>query len=162
MKRRALMVTVLVVVGMLAVSATASAVKPEKPDKPESPAPGVTCAEWGPGWNLGEWNGSAYVVGVPGCIDILEQHRGVTEWMVSWDLVPTKSMKGVLLRFEAFEAELGRLVLSDQYVATTETGSVMMSTSQDPLTVIGFKFVAMPHNADRYDPGSTITVTPDS
>lgn len=151
------MVIALIAIGMLAVSATALAAKPDKP----SPSPDlpVTCAEWGPGWVLGAWDESAqaYVVpGLSGCIDILEDHQAVTAWTVSWNLVPLRPMKGVLIRFEGMP---GRIVLSDQVVVKTASGSMLMTTTQGP-DPLGFKFVAMRHSADRYDVGSTFTITP--
>lgn len=104
-------------------------------------------------WNLGEWNGTAYVAGISSCTDILAEHLGVNDWTVEWTGISAKgTVKG--LEF-VFEEEVHNNVFAEQEF-TRESGSWCPSFDED---VDNLVFVAMRHNADRWT-SFEVTVTP--
>ena len=159
MKKRALLITLVAVVMLLSSAVAASAVKPPKPPNPttttEAPPEFWTCQariDNGAIWNLGEWDGIAYVAGITSCTDILTEHLGVSDWTVEWDGVAPKGVKG--LKF-VFEEEVHGNVFAEE-VFTAESGIWCPHLVGEIENMV---FLAMHHNADRWT-SFEVTVTP--
>ena len=178
MRWKALLVLAMALVMAAAMAAVASAGRPtcaEDPTRPwcddEPPVTPPTVPEdiiWtcearndnGAMWPTGTYTDGAYHGDtVPVCIDILEEHRNVEDWIVEWFGVTAKgTVKG--LKF-VFEEE----VHDNVYVETVVTS---MTSGDEPwLAALGFGgttpgnlvFVSMPHSGDEWETFS-ITITP--
>ncbi|MFH1330464.1 MAG: hypothetical protein ABIJ48_07435 [Actinomycetota bacterium] len=166
MRRRAWIMIVALVAGLLAVSATAMAAKEDGKKRPPTTTTTTTAPTlWtcearvanGAVWVLGTFNevGGFYTVsGLPACIDLLAEHTGAMRWRVDWiGTVTREPIKG--LQF-VFETEVHGVVYAET-VATTASG-IWETDVLDPPEE-GFVFVAMPHHKDKWT-SITITVTP--
>jgi hypothetical protein len=162
MRKRALLITLIAGVMLLSSAVAASAVRPDKPPKPpkpttttEAPAEFWTCQariDNGAIWNLGGWDGTAYVAGMTSCTDILTEHLRVVDWTVVWDGIASKGVKGLKL---VFEEEINDNVFAEQ-VFTTESGVWCPTLAGEIENMV---FLAMHHNADRWT-SFEVTVIP--
>lgn len=161
----------LVVVGLLVVfSGTAFAAKGGIPGPPGTTQPTTTTTPseyWtcqarvdngATAWILGGWeeaSGAYLGPDTPTCIDILSDHRDITQWEVKWSGSTVKgTVKGLKL---VFEEEVHGAVYAET-VVTSETGS--WEASWDAMEINNLVFVAMAHRADRWLGPVTIVVTP--
>jgi len=95
-------------------------------------------------WDLGEWNGAAYVAGLASCTDILSQHLDETDWTVRWNGATQRgTVKGLKL---VLEEEVHNNVFAEQ-VFTTEAGFWCPTLAGN---VDNLVFVAMSHNGDKW------------
>jgi len=163
MRKRALLITLVAVVMLVSSAVAASAVKPDKPPKPpkpttttEAPPEFWTCQariDNGAIWNLGEWNGTAYVADIASCTDVLSEHLGEANWTVVWTGVTQKgTVKG--LKF-VFEEQVHDNVFAEQ-IYTTQSDVWCPTLSGEVENLV---FVAMPHSGDKWT-SFEVTVIP--
>lgn len=161
MKKRALLIAVVAAV-MLLTTAVAASGKPEKPKLPKPttttqvPPDFWTCQariDNGAVWNLGEWDGTAYVADITSCTDILLEHLDETNWTVAWDgAIQKGTVKGLKL---VFEEEVHGNVFAEE-VFNSESGSWCPILAGEIENIV---FLAMHHNADRWT-SFEVTVIP--
>ena len=110
-------------------------------------------------WPLGTYDGANVYTGEgPAlCVDIMAEHRDITEWTVEWMGTTAKgTVKGLKL---VFEEEVHGTVYAET-VVYEPSGSWDASLPDVP--VGNLVFVAMPHNADKWIGSMTFTITPSS
>jgi hypothetical protein len=111
-------------------------------------------------WPLGTYDGGANVYTGEGpalCVDIMAEHRDVTDWLVEWLGTVTKdTVKGLKL---VFEEEVHGIVYAET-VKYEPSGRWVASLPDTP--VGNLVFVAMPHQGDKWDGPMTFTITPQS
>jgi hypothetical protein len=180
MRRRAGIMIVAVVAGLLAVSATAMAAKGDAKKPPPATTTTTTIAPtlWtcearvanGAVWVLGtydELDGSYTVNGLPACIDLLPADAGSRSWLVEWSgtVKPRPGMRGLKL---VFEAEVHVPAGQEYAVLEVEplevepnspSGAWTPSPLVDAPADTPFVFVAMPYRGDKWT-SIQITLTP--
>lgn len=163
MRSRALLVTLVSVVMLLTTAVAASAGKPVKPPKPttttQAPPDFWTCQarydNGATGWTLGSWDGSAYISGLPSCIDIVPEHFDVTDWTVVWNGTTEKgTVKDLKL---VFEEQVHDNVFAEQVFS--EPSGFWCPSLVTETNIENMVFVAMPHSADKWL-SFEVTVTP--
>jgi len=171
MKRKSLFIALFAVATVVLLAATALAAKPTNPGKPtptttttvvtSTTVPGYwTCQariDNGAVWPLGDYDDELEIYTGDGpllCVDVIADHRDVTDWSVEWFGTATKdTVKGLKL---VFEEEVHGTVFDEIVVHdTTETWKASWS---DP--VQNLVFVAMPHSGDKWIGSMTFTITP--
>lgn len=175
MRRRAALVTILALVMAAAMVTAVSAGKPTCEDDPTRPwcdtePPAAEPEYWtcearndnGAMWQIGTYDSVDGVYqgdSFPVCIDILEAHRNVENWTVTWSGTTTKgTTKGFKL---VFEEEVHANVFAETVVTSVTSGTepwdAVLDFGGEPAG--NMVFVAMPHSGDRWTSFS-ITVTP--
>ena len=178
MKQRALLIAAVMLL-ITAVASVAAAVPPSCDDNPDHPrcteptepppTSSTTTTETPPDffwtcqaridngaiWNLGEWNGTAYVAGLTSCTDILAEHLVVEDWTVEWSGNNTNAngrIKGLTF---VFEEEVNNNVFAE-HESTSESDFWCPTL---PGGVENMVFLAMQSSGDKWE-WFEVTVTP--
>jgi hypothetical protein len=172
MRYRSLLIALVTFVMVATLATVALAGKPEHPGKPTTTTTAAVTATTVPGywtcqaridngavWPLGTYDGANVYTGEgPAlCVDIMAEHRDITEWTIEWMGTTAKgTVKGLKL---VFEEEVHGTV----YAETVKyEPSGRWDASLPDVPVGNLVFVVMPHQGDKWDDPMTFTIMPQS